>query len=65
MRNLRKPKKFPEIFLFDLVMSKKPPQMYCEGINRSFPLILWKGEKQLWEQIWFWQQQATLMRLQA
>ena len=35
MRNLRKPKKFPEIFLFDLVMSKKPPQMYCEGKKES------------------------------
>ena len=33
--------------------------MYCEGTDRRLPLILRKGEKQLWEQIWFQQQQAT------
>ena len=33
-------------------MSVFPTQMYCEGTDRRLPLILRKGEKQLWEQIW-------------
>ena len=44
---------FSKVFWSHLVMSVFPTQMYCEGTDRRLPLILRKGEKQLWEQIWF------------